>query len=177
MTQYVLYRYTRTRQECLLILGKTMLETTTKKPVHLRFDGGKVWITPEDSSRFRMAARRAVRVLHREKAIDREVLRFQNEYLPRLNSWCEANKDLVQTCYLGRSTAHGLTVFVLGIAPKYSFDLGDKISDLAIQLEDEGWSSHIVQISNADDDEIATFFDPESALQIYAQSQAASGQS
>jgi hypothetical protein len=153
-----------------------MLESTTKKPVHLRFDGGKVWITPEDSARFKMAARRAVRVLHREKAIDREVMRFQDEYLPRLNRWCEENKDLVRACYLGRSMPHGLTVFILGMAPKYSFGLGDKISDLAIQLEDEGWSSNIVQISNGEDDEIATFFDPESALQIYAQSQAAPGQ-
>lgn len=153
-----------------------MLGSITRKPVHLRFDGGKVWITPEDSSRFRMAARRAVRVLHREKVIDREVLRFQDEYLPRLNRWCEAHEALVRACYLGRSTSHGLTVFILGIAPKYSFDLGDKISDLAIQLEEEGWSSNIVQISNAEDDEIATFFDPESALQIYAQSKTAPGQ-
>ena len=153
-----------------------MIKTTGQKPVHLRFDGGKVLITPEDSVRFRMAARRAVRVLHHAKVLDEAVKRFQDEYLPRLHIWCQKNKELVEACYLGLPTPHGLTVFVLGVAPKYSFDLGDRISDFAVELEQEGWSSDIIQISNGDGDEISTFFDPENALQIYAQPEAAPGQ-
>ena len=150
--------------------------TDSRKPVHLHFAGGKVLITPEDAKRFRIAAGRAVKAIQREKDADEYRRRFQDDYLPRLHAWCEMNREAVRACYLGLPTPHGLTVFVVGSSPRYDFVLGGKISEFALDLEDEGWSSTIIQITHGEPEDLLAFFDPESALEVYAQPEAASGE-
>ncbi len=153
----------------------TVVQAIEKKgPVHLRFDDGKLLITPEDHPRFIMAAKRAVRVLQQEKTKDEHVRQFYNHYLPFLHSWCVKNRDLLRACYVGTPSPHGLTVFIIGKG-KYDFALGDEISRFALQLEQEGWPSNILQIPDGDDDDLLTFFNPESALEVYAKTEAASG--
>src|SRR4051794_32851604 len=98
-----------------------------------------------------MAARQAVRVLHREKVMDEAVSRFQRDYLPRLYRWCQEHKHMVQACYLGLPTAYGLNVFVVGATPKFNFELSSQISALSLALEEDGWSSNIVQIAGGDE--------------------------
>ena len=145
-----------------------------KGPVHLRFDGGKVLITPEDHPRFLMAAKRAVDVLRQEKLKDELLRQFNDHYLPFLNSWCEGHRSKIKACYLGTPSSYGLTVFVIGTG-RYDFGLGEEISSFALQLEQEGWPSNILQIPDGDEDDLRTFFDPEDSLQVYAKIEAASG--
>ena len=147
--------------------------TQTRKPVHLRFDGGKVLITPEDHPRFIMAAKRAVKVLQREKAVEEKLRQFNDEYLPQLYQWCLDHRDKVRACYLGLPNPHGLTVFVIGATDKYDFELGDEISKFALWLEREGWPSNILQIPDGEEEDLRTFFNPESSLEVYAEAKAA----
>ena len=144
------------------------ISTSRKGPVHLRFDGGKVLISAEDSRRFIMAANRAVRVLQQEKEREDVRRRFNNHYLPFLHDWCVRHADAIRACYLGMPTSHGLTVFVVS-KDKYDFSLGDEIARFGIQLEQEGWSSNILQIPDGDQDDMLTFFNPETSLEVYAQ--------
>jgi hypothetical protein len=150
--------------------------THTGKPVHLRFDGGKVFITPEDHPRFIMAAKRAVRILQREKAVEEKLRQFNDEYLPQLHQWCLDRCDKIRACYLGAPTPHGLTVFVIAVTDQYDFELGDEISQFALRLEREGWSSNIIQIPDGEEEDLRTFFKPENCLEVYAQAKAAPGE-
>ena len=95
--------------------------------------------------------------------------KFQDEFLPRLHAWCLANSEAVRGCYLGVPTPHGLTVFVVGRSTRFDFALGSKISEFALGLEDEGWTSNIIQITHSEPEELLTYFDPENSLEIYAQ--------
>jgi len=148
----------------------------TRKPVYLRFDGGKVFITPEDHPRFIMAAKRAVKILQREKAVEEKLRQFNDEYLPLLYQWCLDRRDKIRACYLDAPTPHGLTVFVIAATDQYDFELGDEISQFALRLEREGWSSNILQIPDGEEEDLRTFFKPENALEVYAQAKAASGE-
>jgi len=156
--------------------GTAMTQLTSiNKPVSLRFDDGKVFITPEDSSRFHLAAKRAVKGLQREMVIEEKLRRFKDEYLPRLYLWCLDRRDKVRACYLGAPTPHGQTVFVIGATGCYDFELGNDISLFALRLENEGWSSNILQIPDGEDEDLQTFFKPENSLEIYAQAKATPG--
>ena len=150
--------------------------TSSRKPVHLHFAEGKVLIQPDDAMRFRIAASRAVESRQPEEDMDEYRMRFQDEFLPRLHAWCLKNREAVRACYLGLPTRHGLTVFVVGSSTRFDFALGSKISEFALELEDEGWSSNIIQITHSEPENLLAFFDPESALEVYAQSEATPGE-
>ena len=139
-----------------------------QRPVHLRFDGGKVLISPEDSKRFSMAARRVVQVLQQEREREEFLRQFYNPYLTLLNEWCRRHTSKVKACYLGLPTPHGMSVFMVS-RDQYDFSLGDEIANFAIQLEQEGWPSNILQIPNGSDEDLLTFFNPESSLEVYAE--------
>lgn len=158
--------------------GVAMLtRTKTRGPVHLRFDGSTVYITPKDSGRFRMTAKRAIETLKKRRELDKMLRRFEEEYLPRLHSWCQKNSSRIQSCYLWVPNQHGLTVVVVGASGKYDFELGDMISQFAIELEQERWPSNVLQVVASGPEEIHTYFDPETSLQVYAKTEAASGKS
>ncbi|MGH7173695.1 MAG: hypothetical protein ACRELG_25715 [Gemmataceae bacterium] len=150
--------------------------TQIGSPVHLRFDDGKVFITPDDHPRFIMAAKRAVKILQRDNAIEEKLRRFNDEYLPQLYQWCLDRRGKVRACYLGAPTPHGLTVFVIAATEQYDFELGDEISQFALRLEREGWSSNILQIPHGEEEDLRTFFKAEKSLEIYAQTKAAPGE-
>ncbi|HEV3204882.1 MAG TPA: hypothetical protein VGY77_10885 [Gemmataceae bacterium] len=150
-------------------------QTRTMGPVHLRFDGGTVYIIPSDSKRFRMTAKRAVETLKERRELDKMIRKFEEEYLPQLHAWCEEYCSLIDSCYLWVPTRHGLTVIVVGASGKYDFELGNIISDFAIKLEEQGWSSNILQIVASETEELLVYFDPEVSLQVYAKSETASG--
>lgn len=155
-------------------MASMMIPVEKKGAVHLRFDGGKVFITPEDHPRFMMAAEKAVEVLQKEKAKEEMMRQFNDHFLPFLHAWCVSHSERIQSCYLGMPTPYGLTVFMIGNA-QYDFALGDEISRFALQLEKEGWPSNILQIPDGDEEDLLTFFNPESSLQVYAKAEATSG--
>ena len=149
----------------------------TREPIHLHFDSGRVLIMPEDHPRFIRTAKRAVKVFQRENANGKKLHQFNDEYLPKLYQWCLERNGKVRACYLGLPNPHGLPVFVIGATAKYDFDLGDEISQFALLLEQEGWPSNILQLPDGEEEELRTFFKPETSLEIYAQAKTAPGES
>jgi hypothetical protein len=118
----------------------------------------------------------AVKILQREKAVEEKLHQFNDEYLPRLYQWCLDRRDKVRACYLGVPTPHGLSVFVIAATEQYDFELGDEIAHFALRLENDGWSSNILQLPDGEEEDLRTFFKPENALEVYAQAKAASGE-
>ena len=150
---------------------------TRKGPVHLRFDDGVVFVTAQDSDRFLVAAKKAVEALQRVTELDRVVDLFSEEYLPRLHNWCLEHQNKLAACFVSPPRGPSLVVFVVGKTNQYDFELGKRISQLELDLEDMGWTSDVLQLPSGDDEELRTFFNPEQALQIYAESQPTSGES
>ncbi len=146
-------------------------------PVHLRFDGGIVYIVPSDSKRFYMTAKRAVGALRERAELDKMLRAFQQDYLPLLHRWCEEHQSQIGSCYLWVPTHHGLTVLVVGSSKKYDFELGKAISEFAIKLEEQKWPSNILQIVASETEELLVYFDPTASLQVYGQAETASGKS
>src|SRR5258708_25252478 len=89
----------------LLILANTReatmgTELRHRGPVQLRFDGGKVVVTPEDQDRFVLAADRAVEACQMMNAGLQLRQRFAEEFLARIFQWCQEHADRVNDCYV-----------------------------------------------------------------------------
>ena len=149
-------------------LGAIMhTELTNKGPVQLRFDGGKVVVTPEDQNRFVIAADRAVEACQLMDSGLQLRERFKEEFLTRLFQWCQQHADKIQGCYVAIRDGT-LTVFVIGVSGTYDFDLDDPISELEAEMQDKGWSSDIIQLPAGDSDSRRAFFDEETSILVYA---------
>jgi hypothetical protein len=149
-------------------LGAIMsTELTHKGPVQLRFDGGKVVVTPEDQNRFVIAADKAVEACQLMDAGLQLRERFKEEFLTRLFQWCQRHADKINGCYVAIRDGT-LTVFVIGASGTYDFDLDDPISELEAEMQDKGWSSDIIQLPADDSDSRRTFFDEETSILVYA---------
>lgn len=143
-------------------------------PVQLRFDAGKVVITPEDQDRFVLAANNAVRACQLINASLQLRERFKEEFLAGLFRWCQENAIKVGECYVAMED--GITVFVVGSAGKYDFDLDKPISTIEMAMEEKGWPCDIIQLPTSDGDSLKSFFDKENSIQVYAHSSRTSGQ-
>lgn len=142
-------------------------ELSLKGPVQLRFDGGRVVVTPEDRDRFVLAADMAVQACQMMDAGLQLRQRFEDEFLSRLYQWCQVHADRIGSCYVAMRDGT-LTVFVIGPGKEYDFSLDDPISDLEAEMEDKGWSCDIVQVPVDDADSRRTFFDEDQSIQVYA---------
>lgn len=142
-------------------------ELSRKGPVQLRFDDGRVVVTPEDQDRFVLAADRAVEACQMMNAGLQLRQRFADEFLARIFQWCQEHADRVSDCYVAMRDGT-LTVFVMGPSAEYDFELDDPISELEAEVEDKGWSSDIIQLPARDGDSRRAFFDEEKAILVYA---------
>jgi hypothetical protein len=138
-----------------------------KGPVQLRFDGGKVVVTPEDQDRFVLAANSAVEACQMMNAGLQLRQRFADEFLTRIYQWCQQYADRVNDCFVAMRDGT-LTVFIIGAKGEYDFSLDDPISELEAEMEDKGWSSDVVQLPGDDADSRRTFFDEDTSIQVYA---------
>jgi hypothetical protein len=139
------------------------------KPIQLRWDDGKVVVTPEDEDRFIQEAGWAVRACQQKLAQDRFVEQFKNEFLLALHGWCESHSDRVRDCYVVPGSAW-ISVFIVTSAPGYDFDLSDAVADLEMALFEKKWPADVLQIPNAGPESLQTFFDREKAIQVYGNS-------
>jgi len=135
-------------------------------PVYLRFDDGKVFVAPEDYNIFMIEARRAIEALRSAVEVDGWVKSFFDEYVPYLHEWCQKREDLVEACYFAFSSGQKVFIVTKG---GYNVQLGEEISKLELDLANMEWSCDVLQIPDGDDEELQTFFNPDRAVQIYAQ--------
>jgi hypothetical protein len=142
-------------------------QTRHKGPVQLRFDGGKVVVTPEDQDRFVLAADTAVQACQWMNAGLQLRQKFADEFLARVFQWCQQHADSVGSCYVAMRDG-ALTVFVIVSKDEYDFSLDDPLSDLEAEMEDKGWSSDFIQLPAGDADSRRAFFDEEKSIEVYA---------
>jgi len=150
------------------------VEGTKSQFVRLSSDGGKVVVTPEDEDRFVITAQNAVKACQEHQRTNEAIKQFKSGLLLPLMEWCEANQHWVSACYVPVPVGY-VQVFVVGKSPKYDFGLGTELAQLELALVDAGWRVNVLQIPHADDEELKTYFDPEGALLVYAQLEAAQG--
>lgn len=62
-----------------------------------------------------------------------------------------------------------LQAFIVTSSPRFDFALADEIAALEMQLANAGWRVGVAQLPKAEDRSLATFFNPEWALEVYAQ--------
>jgi hypothetical protein len=147
--------------------AKMGTQTRHRGPVQLRFDGGKVVVTPEDQDRFVLAADTAVEACQLMNAGLQLRQRFADEFLARVFQWCQQFADRVSACYVAMRDGT-LTVFVIVSREEYDFGLDDPLSDLEAEMEEKGWSSDFIQLPNGDADSRRAFFEEEKSIEIYA---------
>src|SRR5437867_1435727 len=99
------------------------VKTPRKGPVHLRYDGGQVFVTPHDYDHFLIAARKAVETLRRTCAVDEWVRRFFNEYVPVGLDWCLKRRDRVNACFVALPKGPALKTFLVA-SGSYDRELG-----------------------------------------------------
>jgi hypothetical protein len=143
-------------------------------PVYLRFDDGKVFVTPTDYDQFMIEARPAIEALRHATNAEAWANNFFEDYIPILHRWCLARSDKVKACYVSLAVGRPLKVFIVSKG-NYNQQLGEEIAGLELELEDKKWSSDIMQIpATGDEDELQTFFKAEGSVQAYAETQTTS---
>jgi len=72
----------------------------------------------------------------------------------RLAGWCSAHADRVRCCYVGVREAGVRHVHVVGASEAYDFELTELTTRLADEFGAAGWSVHVFQIPNCDQETI-----------------------
>jgi hypothetical protein len=93
---------------------------------------------------------------------------FQSEFVKPVREWCAARADKVAGCYVPLPTGY-IRVFVVTNSRRYDFELGEEVAALERQLAYAGWRASVMQLPAAAPESQAAFFNPETALEVYAQ--------
>ena len=139
-----------------------------KEPVRLTYRDGEVMVTPEDQDIFFISAEKATEACREAVKAEERIAAFKAKFLVPLHDWCEAHSDRVAACYLPLPAGqlHG---FVVTKSARFDFSLAEEIATLERELAMAGWRVGISQLPAAEDRSLTTFFNPEGALEIYAQ--------
>jgi hypothetical protein len=138
-----------------------------RKFARLSFSDGEVVVSPRDRDIFLISAEKATEACRNAIQLDNRIKRFEAELLTPLNAWCVENAYKVKACYLPVPRQH-IQVFVVTNSRKFDFEFAEKVAALELQFATLGWRIGITQLPEAGDNSLATFFDPDGALEVYA---------
>ncbi len=144
-------------------------ETLPRNSAKLNFSDGLVVMTPRDLDKFVMSAEKAIEACSKEVKKGERSERFSEHFVAPLYDWCLSNASRIRACYLAVPSDH-VPVFVVTNSRRFDFDFAEKVAAIELQLAGTGWQVNVTQLPEADDESLATFLDPEKALQIYANS-------
>jgi hypothetical protein len=139
-----------------------------REPIHLSYRDGQVTVTPEDQDIFFLSAEKATEACRQAVRAEERVANFKREFLVPLRDWCVAHADRVSACYLPQPAGH-LQVFVVTNRPRFDFQLSEEMAALGLRLTKAGWRVGVWQLPSADKESLSAFFNPEGALEVYAQ--------
>lgn len=140
-----------------------------RRPVPLGFADGEVMVTPRDRDIFFISADKATEACRDALKTAERFARFESEILVPLHDWCVARAGRVRACYIPVPKGH-IPVFVVTASGRYDFALGEEVAALEADLARAGWRIGVSQLPDAGPEALDTFFDPEGALEVYAQS-------
>ena len=142
-------------------------KSATRKPVRLSYEDGQVVVTPQDQDIFLISAEKATEACTEAIKDQERVTRFKSEFILPLAKWCNEHQDRISACFVAFPAATVLPVYVIGATEQYDFDLVPEQIQCADMLEKRGWSAHVSQIPKSVQEELASFFDLEYALQVH----------
>ncbi len=145
------------------------MQSSDVKPIQIQWGEGQVVFTPEDQDRFVKEAKWAISACQGFLQVEKQVKKFQDEFLARLRSWCEQNSEKVKACYVPFDTAQS-SVFMVGNNSQFDFPLSESLTELEQTLDNEGWCADILQLPNSSPEMIFSFFDPSHSIQVYGNS-------
>ncbi|VTT98945.1 Marine sediment metagenome DNA, contig: S01H1_S18100 OS=marine sediment metagenome GN=S01H1_50976 PE=4 SV=1 [Gemmataceae bacterium] len=134
---------------------------------------GDVTVEPQDEDRFVISAQKAVEACQQHQRGEHAIKAFKQKFLKPLRSWCESHASKVRACYVPPPAGGFLEVYVLGRTRKYDFDLGREVSKFELKLSDGGWRVSVMQIPECPDESLRTHFNPDGAIEVYAQPKSA----
>jgi hypothetical protein len=144
-----------------------------KEPVRLSYRDGQIMVTPEDQDIFFISAERATEACREAVKTGERIASFKAKFLLPLHQWCAQHADRVAACYLPLPAGH-IQAFIVTSSPRFDFGLAEEIAGLERELARVGWRVGVSQLPAAEDRSLATFFNPEGALEVYAQRRPAS---
>ena len=139
-----------------------------REPVRLSYRDGQVMVTPEDQDIFFISAEKATEACLAAVKNDERISVFKAKFLLPLHAWCAGHADRVAACYLPLPAGH-IQAFIVTTSPRFDFDLAEQIAALERELAHAGWRVGVSQLPAAEDRALATFFNSEGALEVYAQ--------
>lgn len=142
-------------------------KTAERRPIQLEWNGGDVVVTAADEDRFVRGSQCAVAACQNGLAAERFVDQFKSQLLRRLRSWCEQHADRVQSCYVPLPPERGVKVFVVTVSQRYDLSLSDALSDLELELDQQGWPANVVQLPSGSPDALRSYFDEAESVQVY----------
>jgi hypothetical protein len=134
----------------------------------LDFVDGEVIVAPKDRDTFLISAERATEACCEPMHLQERIRRFESRFLIPLHEWCAKRADKIEACYLPLPDRH-MKVFVVTKSPRFDFELMEEIAALDLALFDDGWRVGVWQLPATEEDSTGTFFNPEGALEVYAQ--------
>lgn len=147
-----------------------MTTTIRRNTVRLKFTDGEVLVTPRDMDAFVMSANRATEACKEAAREAGRIKQFQEEFLVPVHDWCVRHSRHVRSCYVPVPTS-GISVYVVTRDKRFDFGLADETAQLEAILQRSGWPAAVSQLPATDEDSIGTFFSPDGALEVYAQSE------
>jgi hypothetical protein len=141
---------------------------TRKEPVRLTYQDGQIMVTPEDQDIFFISAEKATQACREAVKTEERIAAFKALFLLPLHDWCAKHAERVAACYLPLPAGH-IQAFIVTASPRFDFGLAEEIAGLELELARAGWRVSVSQVPAAEDRALATFFNPEGALEVYAQ--------
>jgi hypothetical protein len=118
-------------------------------------------LPPRECDRFYLTAVKAIESSRRPLRLDVEA--FRTTLVEPLRAGCA---DRVTGCHVPPPRDH-VKVFVVTKSPRFDFDLSSEMGSLELELF-ENWYLCCSQLPATEDGSQSAFFDPKTALQIYA---------
>lgn len=125
-------------------------------------------VSPRDRDIFLISAEKATEACRNAVQQDRRIKQFEEEFLTPLNDWCVAHADRVKACYIPVPEGN-VRVFIVTNSRQFDFDFAEEVAALELRLAKAGWEVGSFQLPLADDGSLATFFNPDGALEVYAE--------
>jgi hypothetical protein len=139
-----------------------------REPIRLNYRDGQVMVTPEDQDIFFISAEKAMAACRDAVRADERITAFKTRFLVPLHDWCAQHADRVAACYLPLAAGH-LQAFIVTKSPRFDFGLADEIAAMERELANAGWRVGVFQLPVAEGRSLETMFNPDGALEIYAQ--------
>ncbi|MEO2088695.1 MAG: hypothetical protein ABGY75_04240 [Gemmataceae bacterium] len=125
-------------------------------------------MSPRDQDIFVISAEKATEACRDAIQQDRRIKRFADDLLTPLREWCVATAERVRACYIPVPTGM-IQVFVVTNSRRFDFDFAVKVAEVERTFAAAGWRIGVSQLPDAEEDSLATFFNPDGALEVYAE--------